>query len=50
MRTLTEVGLQRQGRARRIQVASDSLTARSLSAEDRAHDALAWRVERGDGG
>jgi uncharacterized protein (UPF0548 family) len=49
MRTLTEVGLQRQGRARRIQVASDSLTARSLPAEDRAHDALALRVERADG-
>lgn len=49
MRTLTEVGLQRQGRARRIEAASDSLTARSLPATDRAHGALAARVERGNG-
>jgi uncharacterized protein (UPF0548 family) len=48
MRLLTEAGLQRQGRLRRMRDTSDKLTARRLPAEDRTHGALAARVERGD--
>ena len=46
MRAFTELGLRGEGRAEEIRKASDSLTARRLSPQDRSHDELAGQVNR----